>query len=117
MFFISDFFLGEQQSYSYSTNTGEGQYDEFSTTTTNRDDFFLNQESTDHDLYCVTPLVSGQYDSETPNSEFSPTASPTKSTFTENPFAVVEEEDAARRSDESPDMSITGMQNFMIFLL
>ena len=92
---------------SFTTEQYEEQYGFSTTTSTTRDDFFA-QESTDHDLYCVTPLVSGQYDSETPNSEFSPNTSPTKSSFTENPFSVVEEEEAARRSDESPEMSITG---------
>ena len=57
----------------------------------------------DADLYCVTPLVSGQYDSETPNSELSPHTSPAKSSYNESAFATVEE-----CQQDSPDIPIEG---------
>ena len=94
------------------------------TTTTlgSKDHFLTSQDSADHDLYCVTPLVSGQYDSETTfsdNDEFSPNASPTKSSFVggnENPFSVVDEEEGEEtRDEESPEMPIAGKRCFRLF--
>jgi len=69
----------------------------------------LNTHESDTDLYCVTPLVSGQYDIETPNSELSPQTSPAKASLNEGTFETVEE-----CKQDSPDISIGGKIHLFI---